>query len=74
MTSFKGKVYSLFVFIIVLAIFTSYASANYYISQYFFDSSVKNTTNQLNLVKDKLIGDMINKMLLVKNIDTGSAS
>jgi len=74
MTSFKGKIYSLFVFIVVLAIFTSYISANYYISQYLFDSSVKNTTNQLNLVKDKLSGDMANKMLLAKNIDTGSAS
>jgi methyl-accepting chemotaxis protein len=74
MTSFKGKIYSLFVFIVVLAILTSYLSANYYISQYIFHTSVKSTTNQLNLVKDKLSGDIANKVLLAKNIDTGSAS
>lgn len=74
MTSFKGKIYSLFVFTVVLAIFTSYMSANYYISQYIFENSVKSTTNQLALVKDKLSGDMANKILLAKNIDTGSAS
>lgn len=74
MTSFKGKIYSLFVFIVVLAIFTSYISANYFISQYIFDSSVKSTTHQLDLVKDKLSGDIANKILLAKNIDTGSAS
>tara|TARA_R110001583_G_scaffold22238_4_gene83593 strand:+ start:9905 stop:11641 length:1737 start_codon:yes stop_codon:yes gene_type:complete len=74
MISFKGKIYSLFVFIVVLAIFTSYISANYFISQYIFDTSVKSTTNQLDLVKDKLSGDIANKILLAKNIDTGSAS
>jgi methyl-accepting chemotaxis protein len=61
------------VFIVVLAIFTSYISANYFISQYIFNTSVKSTTNQLNLVKDKLNGDIANKILLAKNIDTGSA-
>ncbi|WP_413701131.1 hypothetical protein ACLKMH_05205 [Psychromonas sp. KJ10-10] len=74
MTSFKGKIYSLFVFIVVLAIFTSYISANYFISQYIFETSVKSTTHQLDLVKDKLNGDIANKILLAKNIDTGSAS
>lgn len=72
--SFKGKIFSLLAFIVILAIFTSYMSANYYISNYIFDTSIKSTTSQLNLVKDKLSGDIANKILLAKNIDTGSAS
>lgn len=71
--SFKGKIFTLFGFIVVLAIFTSYMSVNYFISNYIYDSNVKNTSNQLNLVKDKLNGDIANKILLAKNIDTGSA-
>jgi len=72
--SFKGKIFSLLGFIVVLAIFTSYLSAHYYINNYIFETSVKSTTNQLNLVKDKLSGDIANKILLAKNIDTGSSS
>ena len=72
--SFKGKIFSLLAFIVILAIFTSYLSANYFINRYIFDTSIKNTTSQLNLVKDKLSGDIKNKILLAKNIDTGSAS
>jgi len=72
--SFKGKIFSLLVFIVVLAIFTSYLSANYFINNYIFDTSVKSTTSQLNLVKDKLSGDIANKILLAENIDTGSTS
>ncbi|WP_022941639.1 methyl-accepting chemotaxis protein [Psychromonas hadalis] len=72
--SFKGKIFSLLAFIVVLAIFTSYLSANYYINSYIFNTSVKNTTSQLDLVNDKLSGDIKHKILLAKNIDTGSAS
>ncbi|WP_354624294.1 methyl-accepting chemotaxis protein [Psychromonas sp. MME2] len=72
--SFKGKIFTLFGFIVVLAIVTSYLSANHYISHYIYDTSVKNTTSQLALVNDKLSNDIANKILLAKNIDTGSAS
>lgn len=72
--SFKGKIFSLLTFIVVLAIFTSYLSANYFINRYIFDTSVKNITSQLNLVKDKLNGDMKSQILLAKNIDTSSDS
>lgn len=72
--SFKGKILSLLVFIVVLAIVTSYLSANHYINNYIFDTSIKNTSSRLDLVKDKLSSDIANKILLAKNIDTGSAS
>jgi methyl-accepting chemotaxis protein len=71
--SFKGKIFALFGLIVVLAIFTSYLSANYYISSYIYESSVNNTENQLKLVRDKLSDDMTNIEVLAKNIDTGSA-
>jgi len=72
--SFKGKIFSVLIFILVLAIFTSYLSANYYINNYIFETSVKSTTSQLNLVRDKLNSDMGSKILLANNIDTGSNS
>lgn len=72
--SFKGKIFALFGLIVVLAIITSYMSANYYISNYIYESSVYNTQNQLKLVRDKLSGDIKNIEVLAKNIDTGSAS
>jgi methyl-accepting chemotaxis protein len=71
--SFKGKVYSLFGFIVVLAVLTSYLSVNYYVSNYIYEQSVNNTANQLNLVKDKLSKDIDNKILLAKNINTSSS-
>jgi methyl-accepting chemotaxis protein len=71
--SFKGKVYSLFGFIVVLALLTSYLSVNYYVSNYIYEQSVNNTANQLNLVKDKLSKDIDNKILLAKNINTSSS-
>ncbi|MBL4830993.1 MAG: methyl-accepting chemotaxis protein [Aliivibrio sp.] len=71
--SFKGKIFALFGLIVVLAIITSYMSANYYISHYIYESSVYNTQNQLKLVRDKLSGDIKNIEVLAKNIDTGSA-
>ncbi|WP_022942610.1 methyl-accepting chemotaxis protein [Psychromonas hadalis] len=68
--SFKGKVYSLFGFIVALAVLTSYLSVNYYVSNYIYEQSVNNTASQLNLVKDKLSKDIDNKILLAKNINT----
>ncbi len=58
--SFKGKIFALFGLIVVLAIFTSYLSANYYISSYIYESSVNNTENQLKLVRDKLSDEVTN--------------
>lgn len=71
--SFKGKIYALFGFIIALAVSTSYLSVNYYISQYINDNSINNINHQLNLVRDKLSGDITNKVLLAENIDTSSS-
>jgi len=71
--SFKGKVYSLFGLIVLLAVLTSYLSVNYYVSNYIYEQSVTNTSKQIDLVKEKLSSDIYNKILLAKNIDTGSA-
>jgi len=71
--SFKGKVYSLFGLIVLLAVLTSYLSVNYFVSNYIYEQSVTNTSSQINLVKEKLSSDIYNKILLAKNIDTGSA-
>ncbi|MFT7681835.1 MAG: methyl-accepting chemotaxis protein [Moritella dasanensis] len=71
--SFKSKVYSLFGIIVLLAILTSYLSVNYYVSNYIYEQSITNTSNQIDLVKEKLSSDIYNKILLAKNIDTGSA-
>lgn len=70
--SFKSKIYSLFGIIVLLAILTSYLSVNYYVSNYIYAQSVTNTSSQINLVKEKLSSDIYNKILLAKNIDTGS--
>jgi len=71
--SFKGKVYSLFGLIVLLAVLTSYLSVNYYVSNYIYEQSIANTSKQIDLVKEKLSSDIYNKILLAKNIDTGSA-
>ncbi|MGY5451816.1 methyl-accepting chemotaxis protein [Agarivorans sp. MS3-6] len=74
MLSFKGKIFSLFIFIILLSVSASYFSVNYFISTYIYESEVKNVNQQLNLLRDKVSGDIRNKVLLAQNLDTGSAS
>ncbi|MGF1763724.1 methyl-accepting chemotaxis protein [Aliivibrio kagoshimensis] len=57
--------------IISITILTSYMSVNHYISDYIFKSDTKNIHAQLQLVKNNLITDLNNKILMVENINFG---
>jgi methyl-accepting chemotaxis protein len=69
--SFKIKVFGALCAIISITILTSYMSVNHYISDYIFKSDTKNIHAQLQLVKNNLITDLNNKILMVENINFG---
>ncbi|WP_413284630.1 methyl-accepting chemotaxis protein [Vibrio sp. MA40-2] len=64
---FKAKIVTLLIIVISITVLTSFLSANYYISRYIARSDTHNIQAQLNLVKDKLVGDIQNDVILAKN-------
>ena len=68
---FKTKIYVLFCSVIFMTVLTSYFSVNYVVSHYIRDSQTASINQQIALVKDKLIGDIHQKILLASNLNFG---
>lgn len=68
---FKTKIYVLFCSVIFITVLTSYFSVNYVVSHYIRDSQTASINQQIALVKDKLIGDIHQKILLASNLNFG---
>lgn len=72
--SFKVKIYMVFVTIISITIVTSYFSVNHYISNYIYNNDTKNINSQINMIKDKLVEDIKNKIILAENLNFSIAT
>jgi methyl-accepting chemotaxis protein len=68
---FKTKIYVLFCSVIFITVLTSYFSVNYVVSRYIQASQTASINQQIALVKDKLIGDIHQKILLAANLNFG---
>lgn len=68
---FKTKIYVLFCSVIFITVLTSYFSVNYVVSHYIRDSQTASINQQIALVKDKLIGDIHQKIQLASNLNFG---
>jgi methyl-accepting chemotaxis protein len=66
---FKMKIISIFIIITSVTILTSYFSVKHYISNYIYENDTKNINNQISLVKDKLVEDINNKIILAENLN-----
>ncbi|KHT62847.1 chemotaxis protein [Photobacterium gaetbulicola] len=66
--SFKVKIITTLIAILIATVITSFFSVNYYLSRYIFDSDAENINAQISLVKDKLYDDIRNKVLISENI------
>ncbi|MGF1702123.1 methyl-accepting chemotaxis protein [Photobacterium makurazakiensis] len=66
--SFKIKILSILILILIATVLTSFFSVNYYVSRYIFDSDAKNINAQISLVNDKLVEDFNNNVLLAENL------
>ncbi|MDX1304373.1 methyl-accepting chemotaxis protein [Photobacterium sp.] len=72
--SFKMNIFSMFIAIILITIVTSYFSVNYYISNYIYKTDTTNIKSQVNLIKDNLIEDINNKIILTESLNFGLAA
>ncbi|RJX72965.1 methyl-accepting chemotaxis protein [Vibrio sinensis] len=68
---FKMKIILIFIIITSITILTSYFSARHHISNYIYQSDTENINSQINLVKDKLVEDINNKIILAENLNFG---
>ena len=66
--SFKVKIITTLIAILIATVITSFFSVNYYLSRYIFDSDAESINAQISLVKDKLYDDIRNKVLISENI------
>lgn len=66
--SFKVKIITTLIAILIATVITSFFSVNYYLSRYIFDSDAQSINAQISLVKDKLYDDIRNKVLISGNI------
>ncbi|ANU38037.1 methyl-accepting chemotaxis protein [Vibrio scophthalmi] len=69
--SFKMKIIAIFIVITSITILTSYFSARHHISNYIYQSDTQNINSQINLVKDKLVEDINNQIVLAENLNFG---
>ncbi|MFA0566989.1 MAG: methyl-accepting chemotaxis protein [Vibrio gallaecicus] len=67
--SFKNKIITLIVSIITLTILVSYFSVNHFISGYIYQSDTKNITHNINLMQQKLTGELQSKVALAENLN-----
>lgn len=72
--SFQAKVFLVVFSIFIGTIFTSYLSANHFISDYIYKKETQSINAQLNLVKDKLIDEMNYKVLLAESLQVNLIS
>ncbi|MCG7585716.1 methyl-accepting chemotaxis protein, partial [Photobacterium sp. OFAV2-7] len=69
--SFKVKILSTLILVLIATVTTSYISINYYVSSYIFESDENSISAQINLVKEKLEDDIASKIFLAENIKIG---
>ncbi|NOH98968.1 methyl-accepting chemotaxis protein [Vibrio sp. 99-70-13A1] len=67
--SFKNKIITLIVSIITLTILVSYFSVNHFISGYIYQSDTKNISHNINLMQQKLTGELQSKVALAENLN-----
>ncbi|WP_152557099.1 methyl-accepting chemotaxis protein, partial [Photobacterium sanctipauli] len=70
-TSFKIKIISILILILIVTVLTSFFSVNYFVSRYIFDSDAKNINAQITLVNEKLAEDINSKVVLAENLSLG---
>ncbi|WP_279462571.1 methyl-accepting chemotaxis protein [Aeromonas dhakensis] len=68
---FKVKIYVLLLLAILVTIGTAWFSVNHFISAYIRTQATKNINEQISLVKEKLAGDINQKILLAANLNFG---
>ncbi|TMX10821.1 methyl-accepting chemotaxis protein [Aeromonas salmonicida subsp. achromogenes] len=68
---FKVKIYLLLLLAILVTIGTAWFSVNHFISGYIRTQSTQNINEQIALVKEKLAGDINQKILLAANLNFG---
>ncbi|HDX8345899.1 TPA: methyl-accepting chemotaxis protein [Aeromonas dhakensis] len=68
---FKVKIYVLLLLAILVTIGTAWFSVNHFISTYIRTQATKNINEQISLVKEKLAGDINQKILLAANLNFG---
>ncbi|MFG0835627.1 methyl-accepting chemotaxis protein [Aeromonas bivalvium] len=69
--AFKIKIYALLLLAILVTIATAWLSVNHFISGYIRTQSTQNINEQIALVKEKLAGDINQKILLAANLNFG---
>ena len=68
---FKVKIYVLLLLAILVTIGTAWLSVNHFISGYIRTQATQNINEQIALVKEKLAGDINQKILLAANLNFG---
>ncbi|WP_336988920.1 methyl-accepting chemotaxis protein [Aeromonas hydrophila] len=68
---FKVKIYVLLLLAILVTIGTAWFSVNHFISAYIRTQATQNINEQITLVKEKLAGDINQKILLAANLNFG---
>ena len=71
---FKVKINVLLLLAILVTIGTAWFSVNHYISGYIRTQATQNINEQITLVKEKLAGDINQKVLLAANLNLGVTS
>ncbi|MCS3457086.1 methyl-accepting chemotaxis protein [Aeromonas sp. BIGb0405] len=69
--AFKIKIYALLLLAILITVATSWVSVNHFISGYIRDQASHNIDEQITLVKEKLAGDINQKIVLAANLNFG---
>ncbi|WP_394251205.1 methyl-accepting chemotaxis protein [Vibrio profundi] len=67
--SFKNKIVALIVSIISITILVSYFSVNHFISGYIYQSDTKNISHNIDLMQQKLSGELQNKVSLAESLN-----
>lgn len=67
--SFKNKIIALIVSIISITILVSYFSVNHFISGYIYQSDTKNISHNINLMQQKLAGELQSKVSLAESLN-----
>ncbi|WP_265435041.1 methyl-accepting chemotaxis protein [Aeromonas media] len=72
--AFKVKINALLLLAILVTIGTAWFSVNHFISAYIRTQATQNINEQITLVKEKLAGDINQKVLLAANLNLGVTS
>ncbi|MDO2949147.1 methyl-accepting chemotaxis protein [Aeromonas simiae] len=69
--SFRAKIHLLLLLAVLITVATSYLSVNHFISGYIRQQAEQNIASQVALVREKLEGDINQKILLAGNLNFG---